>query len=412
MYKTIFGKHGRAVAFWSYGKLGLMTEEEGDPQLFDLNVPGETEWQFGPEYREVAGQRKIILHSHRKTAMKDLVIGNLTRRIWTYDWESAELREIFTGRRPADWMGVTEFLDGGSRAVVNAIIDGEQRLFLADVEHETYDPITLPGWGFHYCESLSPDQKRIAWHVTHSKFASIETNPYMPSAYSINVMNLATRERALIAGKAGHLYFGPQWSPDGRRLTFLDCHSAEDPAHFWADICVAEADGSSLRVITTGQSHWFATSYGHAHARGGGSNITAWAPAGFAIPTDAPKGFGDHGLVSHTCRLPGSHPDVTYDNTRPDHEEFVFKPDDARGGTHLRLLDPDTAAVYDLTPPEEGRWDFRLSIAPAGDRILFSRARPGAPAELWIMDADGSNPRFLTRGFEDKGADFGRWLTF
>ena len=27
------------------------------------------------------------------------------------------------------------------------------------------------------------------------------------------------------------------------------------------------------------------------------------------------------------------------------------------------------------------------------------------------MDADGSNQRFLTRGYNDMGADFGRWLT-
>ena len=79
MHKTIFGKHGRAVAFWSYGKLGLMTVEEGDPQLFDLNVPGETEWQFGPEYRDAAGQRKIILHSHRKTVWSILALPS-TRR--------------------------------------------------------------------------------------------------------------------------------------------------------------------------------------------------------------------------------------------------------------------------------------------------------------------------------------------
>lgn len=399
------------AAFWSYGKIGFIPEEGGDPLAFDFNVPGQTAWQFGPEFRTAAGRRKIVLGSHQQAQMKNFIAGNLRRHMWIYDWETGELQEIFARNRPAPWMGVTEVLDAGKRAVVNAIIDGEQRIFLADIDAETYEPVTLPGWGFHYCESLSPEKKRLAWHVTraHSSAADVP-NPFMPHGYSINVMDLVARERILIAGQPDHLYFGPQWSSDGRRLAFLDCHASEDPAHFWADICVAEADGKSMKVITSGQSHWFGATYGPAHARHGGSNIPTWTPPDFCAPPNAPRNFGARGLVSYTRKLPGSHPDVYYDQARPNHEECVFAPENARGGTHLRLLDPDTCAAYDLTPPEDGRWDFRLAFAPQGDRILFSRTWPGTPAELWIMDADGGHPRFLTRGFEEKGADFGRWL--
>jgi hypothetical protein len=42
--------------------------------------------------------------------------------------------------------------------------------------------------------------------------------------------------------------------------------------------------------------------------------------------------------------------------------------------------------------------------------MVFTRARIGEPGEVWTMNADGTGPRLLTRGFAGLGADFGRWL--
>jgi Tol biopolymer transport system component len=54
--------------------------------------------------------------------------------------------------------------------------------------------------------------------------------------------------------------------------------------------------------------------------------------------------------------------------------------------------------------------NFCASESPDGRLIVFCRANAGDVPAIWVIGADGVNPRFLTRGFEDKGADHPRWL--
>jgi len=48
--------------------------------------------------------------------------------------------------------------------------------------------------------------------------------------------------------------------------------------------------------------------------------------------------------------------------------------------------------------------------SPDGRLIAFCRAETGGAPGLWVMRADGSGQRLLTRGLEDRGADHPRWL--
>ena len=63
-----------------------------------------------------------------------------------------------------------------------------------------------------------------------------------------------------------------------------------------------------------------------------------------------------------------------------------------------------------LTHSDPSAWDFRASESPDGQSVVFCRAKTGGVSEIWIMNADGSNPRLLTRGLEEQGADHPRWL--
>lgn len=393
------------LLFHSGGCIGIVRADGSECRPLPLDVPGQTRWQsgpcLGPQFRDESGRRLLLLSSHGKARTADLVRGTLVRRVWLYEPDSGALRELFVERRPAPWIGISALLDRGRRAIVNAIVDGEQRLYTADLATERCEPLTEPGSGFHYGESLSPDGLRLACHVTGGKDGAHGALPHMPAPYSINVIELATGRRTLVAGRSGHLYFGPVWSPDGETLAFLDCESGSDPAHFWADVCVAGADGSSLRRVTEGQPHWFATSHGTREARGGGSNFLAWVPE---------PGAAGRRLIAWTPKLPGSRPDVRYDASRPDHEEFVFAPREACGGTHLQLLDPQSAETVNLSPPEAGRWDFRVSFASDGRRFAFCRTRPGQAPVLWVADREKGVANPATAGFDGAGADFPVWL--
>jgi TolB protein len=143
-------------------------------------------------------------------------------------------------------------------------------------------------------------------------------------------------------------------------------------------------------VVTERQSHWFGTSYGSADNRGGGSNTTQWSPDGKTL--------------LYTRLLPNSHPDCWFDPGRPDHEELVYQPNLARGGAHLCLLNPFSAEITALTPPEAGVWEHHPSYTQDGAAVVYGRAAVGQDSELWIVAADGQNPRLLTRGVEGRGA--------
>ena len=379
----------RRIAFASFGRIGVIDEDGGNERYLDYDMPGQKSWALGPE---LGDGRRIVLTSREETAIEKEVIGDLTTHTWLLDTTTGGLSEIMTRDRPSAWLLCVAFLPGGERLVAAAMQDGEQRLHVMDLDGGHRRELTAAGAGFHYGVELSPGGRSLACHVTGGKFRG--PRPPYPS-YSIHVIDIASGERTVVTGDPDHLFFGPTWSRDGGRLAFIDCRYRSDPAHFWADIAVAEVATRESHTVTSGQSHWYGTSYGPAESRGGGSNTTAWV--------------GES--LSYTRKMPGSHPDCDHHAERPDHQENVYSPASARGGTQICLIDPRTGGERELTSHEEGRWDFRPRWSARGDRVVFARARVTQPAELWTMDADGSHPRFLTRGHGSRGADHPCWVS-
>ena len=101
-----------------------------------------------------------------------------------------------------------------------------------------------------------------------------------------------------------------------------------------------------------------------------------------------------------------------YQAHRPDVDHFNrdFKPGLARGGTEICRLNPRDGGIERLTQSDPPVWDLRASQSPDGRHIVFCRAPMGEPASIWVMHADGSAPRMLTRGLENRGADHPQWL--
>ncbi len=175
------------------------------------------------------------------------------------------------------------------------------------------------------------------------------------------------------------------------------CLYRKDPAHDWADVCIGRPDGSEHRVVTSGQAMWFAATYGDPKTRGGGSNVPVWTR---------------DGSILFPRRLPESKVAWEFQPQRRDVDHFNrdYKPELARGGTEICRLDPRDGNVTVLTHSDPPVWDFRASESPDGKQIVFCRATTGGAPAVWTADADGKNPRLVTRGQEDRGADHPRWL--
>jgi TolB protein len=180
-------------------------------------------------------------------------------------------------------------------------------------------------------------------------------------------------------------------------VLYVDCHEREDPGHDWADVCIGRADGGGHRVLTSGQSMWFAATYGDRQTRGGGSNVPTWTP---------------QGTILFPRRLPDSKPAWEFAADRPDVDHFNrdYRPELARGGCEIVELDPRTGSITPLTHSDPPTWDFRPTISADGREIAFCRAATGEAPALWVMERDGSRPRMITRGIDDRGADHPRWL--
>jgi Tol biopolymer transport system component len=365
---------------YAHAEIGLIRTDGTGERYVDLDIPGQTSWSAGPVFSD--GHRMVLHSVEDERTWEHKSVSHL----WIYDIEQDRvLTEIASDMRPADFMPPGVLLPGDERIVINPIVDGKQCIVSMNLDGSDLHYITTPDQGFSYAIVLSPDATKVAFHVAG------------PPNYFVVVTNLDGSDRRVIAMDQEHIYFGPVWSSDGEWLLFQECHSPTDPEHFQSDLCISRPDGSDFQVVTSNRSQWFAAAYGNLESRSSGSNMPRWRP--------------NQPVCTYTRLHPDSQtawrhdPNPSYD----DHFNRNYHPEDARGGCQICLLNPYNGEIVEITPYTERNWDFRTAWSNDGDQLVFCRARVGEPPELWIMDADGGNARFLTRGKLGLGADHPGW---
>lgn len=372
--------------FTSQGRTAVLNADGTGLRYFDFQKPNQATWQPGPFLSD--GRRVVFLSMEPRRdgpgrPFEEYYTQTPTH-LWIHDLDRDTLSEIATKDRLAVFY-TPALLLSDERILVQVVREKVGQIFSMNLDGSDPKEFTRAGEGLPYGLSLSPDGRRVAFHLAS------------PQGYQIWTSDLEGRNRVKVAAHPDHLYFGTSWSPDGKWILYQDCHFKEDPGHDWSDICVGRADGSEHRVLTTGQAQWFGATYGGAKTRGGGSNMPSWTL---------------DGQILFSRKLPGSKVPWEYQAGRPDTDHFNrdFKPDLARGGTEICRLDPRDGSATPLAKNNPSCWDLRASESPDGKRILFCRAQTGQPAAVWVMNSDGSNQRLLTRGVDDLGADHPRWL--
>ena len=177
------------------------------------------------------------------------------------------------------------------------------------------------------------------------------------------------------------------WSPDGRRIAF----SADPEGDGNVDVYVMDAGGGALRQLTTSPGHDIWPDW----LRGGREIVFASTRAGppniYIMNAD---GTGQrqltHGTDAASLTPVGS----------PSGRQILFARATPVEPPKLWLMNVDGTGQRQLTPA--GPWE---DIDPAwsvdGRQIAFSSNRLGS-FEIFLMDADGSNPTALTNqaGFD------------
>jgi len=372
--------------FTSEGKTGITGIDGSGLRYFDFQVLGQATWQPGPSFSD--GRRVIFLSMEPRRdgpgrPFEEYYTQTPTH-IWVHDLNDGSLKELCVEDRIAPFE-TPALLIGDDRLLVQVVKDKVGRIVSMRLDGSDPQDFTKSGEGLPYGFSLSPDGKRVAFHLAG------------PAGYQVMTSDASGSNRVVLASGPGHLYFGTSWSPKGDRVLYVDCQPGSDPGHDWADVCVANPDGSGHHVLTSSSAMWFAATYGPKEKHGSGSNLPAWT---------------HDGKILFPRRSPDARVPWQYRVGQPDLDHFNrdFRPDLARGGVCISRLDPVSGNVTDLTELKDGQWDFRVSESPDGKYIVFCRAATGESPAIWVMNSDGSNAHPVTRGIADKGVDHPRWL--
>jgi TolB protein len=375
------------LLFVSQGKRGLIDSDGGALRYleFDFDVPNQVTWHLNAFFPD--GRRVLFMSVERRPDGSDKSFYDYWQaptHLWTYDLETRKLTELATRDRKAAYYE-PQLLLSDDRMLVQVVRGGVAQIYNMNLDGSDARQFTGSGDGFPYGFTRSPDASTVAFQIDTA------------AGYQIWTAKPDGSQRTRIAARAGHLYFGPFWSPDGQWLAFEDCLFGQDPGHDWSDICICRPDGSDFRQLTEGQSMWFCATYGPPQNGRAGSNLVAWT---------------QDGALLFPRRLPGSKVPWEWQATRSDTDHFNrdYKPELARGGTEICRLDPRTKEVTPLTSSNPPVWNFRASQSRNGRFIAWCRAATGETPALWVMNLDGSNPRELTKGREGRGVDHPSWL--
>jgi len=246
--------------------------------------------------------------------------------------------------------------------------------------------------------------------------------------HELVVYDVATQASRIVATVAKTAIL-PQWAPNGREIVFTEA----DPAGLAGPtIHVAAADGSSARLLGSGWTAVWSPAgdrlavmrrfYGPspidvirpdgsllAQIATDGRLTLSWSPDGReiayatsespnALLVVAPDGSSRHLVIA--AQPNGIVGDVTWS---PDGTRLLLTlavpppPPLADQHTQLFTLDPTTLALRRLTSDDAEH--TQPSWSANGTKLTFVKTERGSQ-RIWVMNADGSQTRSVTRGIE------------
>ena len=287
-----------------------------------------------------------------------------------------------TDARPAPWSARTRVHEygGGSFTVREDVLffthDVDQRLYRQEPRGEPI-PITPEPpspRAFRYADmDVSPDGSTIACVRERHGASELPENDLV-------VLPADGSAEPTVAASGRDFYASPRWSPDGRRIAFLEWGFPRMP---WdgTELMVAEISGAAAPAVrVTGgptesivQPAWSPDGRLHFISdRTGWWNLYRQEDDGDATnlaPMDAEFG-GPLWMLGYSA--------------------YVFLPDERiaclyrqRGVQHLAILDPATGELLDLDVPFTS---FDPSLHSSGDRLVFVAGAPAIPHQVVELD--------------------------
>jgi Tol biopolymer transport system component len=208
----------------------------------------------------------------------------------------------------------------------------------------------------------SPDSKRIVYATDHDGNAEIYSINADPS-HQTNLTRHLAEDRE------------PVWSRDGKKIAFISNRDGKD------SLFVMDADGANPQKLI--------------------SNVLgrlSWSPNGRQIAFAATRAGS---LDVYVANADGSHI-IQLTHSPESESEPVWSPDGAKilfnynDGKMIQIyaMNADGSGVTRISNSSEYEWQHDWS--PDGKQIVFTRSRNrSVQQDIWLMDADGGNPRLI-----------------
>jgi Tol biopolymer transport system component len=245
----------------------------------------------------------------------------------------------------------------------------------------------------------SPDGTAIA-------FQTDEHADVTPSAWGAQVgstvwrvgVDTGTTTQLTFPGRPSGGHAAPAWSRDGRFIAFTVFDGGDDNGAWLLDLA-----GGDTRQLAKGNALYelaFAPDGSAIYAAGGEAFITR-------LPFDGSKGVVTAAPVVQPI---GGVPAVRGIAIAPDGHSLLF------GGialsSHIWALSVNAEGTPVGAPraltSDTSRRNSLAIMSPDGSRIAYRSRRGGASPDVWVMDADGTNPRPLT--FDRESASKPTWM--
>jgi serine/threonine protein kinase len=196
--------------------------------------------------------------------------------------------------------------------------------------------------------------------------------------------------RPLIASKPGHADSKPAFSPDGRRLAYVSCRldasvfGIRDCNVFLIELNAQVAAAAPPKLLQTqGRLYmdslaWTRDGSALVYSAGSGGWPSLWRLAVDEDRAPAPLELGPANVTLAPAAA-RSRDRLAFTQLWFDYDIYGFE-----AGRPSQLLAGSSVSEEDTR------------FSPDGRRLLFSSARSGI-AEIWVAEADGSNPQQLTK---------------